>query len=75
MQAEKIYQVDKKHSWMIGDNTSDIEAGQRYGVRTILVKSGYGKEVIKKGEICPDYIKKDLYEAVCFILNMEEHNG
>lgn len=75
LQAEKIYQVDKNHSWMIGDNTSDIEAGQRYGVRTILVKSGYGKEVIKKGEICPDYIKKDLYEAVCFILNMEEHNG
>ncbi len=74
LQAEKIYQVDKNHSWMIGDNTSDIKAGQRYGIRTILVKSGYGKEVIKKREICPDYIKKDLYEAVCFILNMEGDN-
>lgn len=36
LQAEQDYEIDKAASWMIGDSASDIEAGQRYGVRTIL---------------------------------------
>jgi len=40
--AEQYYQVDKAHSWMIGDTLNDVKAGRNYGVRTVLVGTGYG---------------------------------
>lgn len=43
--AEQYFEVDKAHSWMIGDKLIDIKAGRNYGVHTILVGTGYGKEV------------------------------
>ena len=44
-QAEQYFQVDKAHSWMIGDKLIDVEAGKRFGVRTVLVGTGYGAKV------------------------------
>jgi histidinol-phosphate phosphatase family protein len=35
LQAEQDFAIDKSESWMIGDSESDVEAGQRYGVKTI----------------------------------------
>lgn len=34
--------IDKAHSFMIGDKRSDLEAGHNFGVRSILVGTGYG---------------------------------
>jgi histidinol-phosphate phosphatase family protein len=59
--------VELKNSWMIGDKSSDILAGQNAGTKTILVRTGYaGKE---KGTIPvkPDHIADNLYDAVQFI--------
>lgn len=39
LQAERDFAIDKKHSWMVGDSKTDVEAGERYGVRTILTES------------------------------------
>lgn len=39
LQAEKDFSIDKEASWMVGDNDADIEAGKRYGVRSILTES------------------------------------
>ena len=39
LQAEQEFEIDKSQSWMVGDGDSDVEAGQRYGVRTIHTKS------------------------------------
>ena len=36
LQAEQDYDIDKTASWMVGDSKSDVEAGTRYGVRSIL---------------------------------------
>lgn len=36
-QAEALFDVDRKRSWMIGDKLIDTEAGRNYGVRTVLV--------------------------------------
>lgn len=36
LQAERDFPIDKAASWMVGDNDTDVEAGCRYGVRTIL---------------------------------------
>lgn len=34
-------------SWMVGDRLSDLEAGAAAGCRTILVRTGYGSQVIE----------------------------
>ncbi len=39
LQAEQDFKIDKQHSWMVGDSDSDVEAGRRYGVRTIKTTS------------------------------------
>lgn len=39
LQAEQDFSIDKEHSWMVGDSETDVEAGKRYGVRTILTHS------------------------------------
>lgn len=43
-QAEQAFDIDKRRSWMIGDKLIDTRAGKNYGVRTILVGTGYGRE-------------------------------
>lgn len=35
LQAERDFEIDKPNSWMVGDSDSDVEAGRKYGVRTI----------------------------------------
>jgi histidinol-phosphate phosphatase family protein len=39
LQAEQRFDIDKTRSWMIGDSLSDEQAGQRYGIRTIVTTS------------------------------------
>lgn len=39
LMAEKDFDIDKRRSWMVGDSDTDVEAGKRYGVRTILTSS------------------------------------
>ena len=36
LQAERDFPIDRSASWMVGDSDTDVEAGRRYGVRTIL---------------------------------------
>ena len=35
LEAEKDFNISKSESWMIGDSDSDIEAGKRFGIKTI----------------------------------------
>ena len=38
LDAQKQFDIDMKHSWMVGDKKSDIEAGKKAGVgKTVLV--------------------------------------
>ena len=62
LQAETELGIDMEKSFMIGDRTSDIEAGKKLGLFSILVKTGYGKS-----DIIPDKICENLYEAAQFI--------
>ena len=55
----KKYDIDKESSYMIGDKTSDIKAGQGAGIKTILVKTGKaGKD--RKYDVKADYECEDL---------------
>jgi histidinol-phosphate phosphatase family protein len=67
-QACRDLSIDRRNSWMIGDTTSDIEAGRRAGIRTILLRTGYAGSDAKHA-IRPDYICPDLSDAVEWILD------
>lgn len=67
IKACERYGIDPKNSFMIGDKMTDIEAGKKIGCTTILVKTGYGGKD-KKHEIKPDFVTKDLLEAVDSII-------
>lgn len=73
--AEQYYQVDKAHSWMIGDKLIDIEAGKNYGIHTALVGTGYGTQVHReqgeKGEWPYDIFAETLMDAARAIIGRE----
>ncbi len=72
--AQQELHVDLAHSIFIGDKTSDMEAGRRAGMKTILVQSGFqGKDGEYPGE--PDYRAKDLLDAAHWILQQERSSG
>ena len=66
-QARDDLNIVLGESWMIGDSTRDILAAQNAGMKSILVQTGIaGKDGSYK--ITPDFIAKDLSEAVGLIL-------
>lgn len=65
--AEKDLNIDLKQSFIIGDKQSDINAGKIVGCKTILVLTGYGKE-LKNNDIRSDFIANNLYDAIKYIL-------
>lgn len=58
-QACSDYSIDMDKSFMVGDRAGDIITGQRMGLKTILLESGYGLERLE-ADVKPDYILKDL---------------
>ena len=46
--AIKKYNIDREKSYMIGDKISDIEAGFKSNLKTVLVKTGYGLKDMEK---------------------------
>jgi D-glycero-D-manno-heptose 1,7-bisphosphate phosphatase len=63
-------QFDKERTYFVGDKMSDLEAGKNFGVKTILVRTGYGAKTEKKltDALRPEHIVDNLKEAVPFIL-------
>lgn len=59
--AERLWDIDKKHSYMIGDSDSDIVAGKSFGVKTIRITDK------KRLEIEAEYACKSLLEAAIYI--------
>ena len=62
-QADRDYHIDMEHSYMIGDRGGDIMTGRKMGIKTVLLESGYGLENLEE-QVSPDYIFKDLRDAV-----------
>jgi D,D-heptose 1,7-bisphosphate phosphatase len=61
LQAKKELNIDFNNSIMIGDKFSDVEAGERLGMRSILVKTGHGLEELKTKEAKCE-VAETLYE-------------
>jgi D-glycero-D-manno-heptose 1,7-bisphosphate phosphatase len=72
-EAVKALDLDCAQSYMVGDRGLDIEFGHQIGTRAILVLTGYGKgewEYYRdQWKDRPDYVAKDLFEGVQWILN------
>ena len=66
-QACRDLGIGRQNSWMVGDTTSDVEAGRRAGVRTVLLRTGYAGSDAKHA-VRPDYIAPDLEDAIDWIL-------
>lgn len=57
--------LDRKNSYFVGDTERDTLAGHAFRVKTIAVLSGYAKRKdIEKWKVSPDFVAKDLLEAV-----------
>ena len=66
-QATEALGIDLSGSWMVGDNTTDIDAGRAAGVRTVRVATdGRGKPATE-GDA--EHTCRDLGEAAVYILS------
>lgn len=66
--ACRDFGIEKDGSWVVGDKSGDIESGKRFGLKTILVRTGYGRTLEEEGYREADYIADDLYQAVKTII-------
>lgn len=70
--AVKKHHFEPKLCFVIGDNKSDIELGRNIGATTILVRTGYGRQIEK--ELIPDYVVDNLEAALPIIKCVMELN-
>ncbi len=67
--AAKIYGIDPKTTYFIGDGKMDVIAGKKIGCKTILVLSGKSsRQDVEGWKDKPDYVFKDLLEAVKWLI-------
>ena len=62
-QACTDFDIDMNRSYMIGDRAGDILTGQRAGIKTVLLESGYGLARLEQN-VTPDYIFVDLRNVI-----------
>ncbi|MCS7053477.1 MAG: HAD family hydrolase [Ignavibacterium sp.] len=70
--ASEKYNIDLTKSYMIGDSESDILAAKNAGCKSILVKTGLGKETFNallSDNNLPNFVAENLKEASEFIIN------
>lgn len=69
-EAEKDLSIKLNQCLMIGDSVSDIEAGNRLYMDTMLVLTGRGQETLKKiSDKCVSFTVKNVYEGAKILLN------
>ncbi|MBK7704976.1 MAG: HAD family hydrolase [Acidobacteria bacterium] len=70
-QAATEFAIDLANSWMVGDKLLDVQLGFNAGIRTAMVKTGYGIVHGADLEREPDIIAENLLEVVAFILESD----
>jgi len=66
LKAAAELDIDLSRSYMVGDMLKDIEAGKKVGARGVLVRTGYGANIVRTD--MPAFIAEDVLEAVQWIL-------
>ncbi|MCK9273524.1 MAG: D-glycero-beta-D-manno-heptose 1,7-bisphosphate 7-phosphatase [Syntrophales bacterium] len=71
LQAAEDINIDLARSFMIGDMIKDIEAAENAGAKGILVKTGYGREIMSFPEAA--YVAEDVLDAVQWIRTVKDN--
>ncbi len=66
-EAQRDHDLDLSRSYFVGDKAIDIECGRNAGLRTILVKTGYGAN---ETYAAPDWMAEDFSAAADIILSV-----
>jgi len=69
--AAKQYAIDLNRSWMVGDRSTDVECGNRAGLRTIRIEPDHPAADPRSNWPKADYYACDLLAASRIILNGE----
>jgi len=65
----KGLEIDFKNTYFVGDSKLDVGAGKNMGCKTILLLTGKEDPAdVKNWKEAPDFIKRDLEEAVEWVL-------
>jgi len=62
--------IELNGSYFVGDGPDDILCGKNAGLKTVLVKTGYGVEsfsILQKQNIFPSFVAENIYDASKFI--------
>lgn len=75
LKAARDLNIDLELSYMVGDRFLDMAAAKKAGAKGILVRTGYGKELLQDDgpnkatpENKPDFIAEDILDAIRWIL-------
>ena len=76
IKAARKFNVDLSKSYIIGDSNVDVECGMNLNLKTILVKTGQGREslsILQKRNKLPTFVANNFLDACNFIQN--DFNG
>lgn len=73
LEAQRDFGIDLARSFFIGDKAIDIECGRHAGLRTILVKTGYGAAEAERAGA--NWVAEDFPGAAKIILGLNENAG
>ena len=66
--AAREFNLDLAQSYMVGDRTSDLQAGLNAGAQSVLVLTGVGRETLARNEVRPVHVAENLAAAADWIL-------
>jgi D-glycero-D-manno-heptose 1,7-bisphosphate phosphatase len=66
-QAMVDHGLDPRLAWVIGDKEVDVELGHAVGAKSVLVRTGYGRQF--ESDTKADFVADDLEAGVDLILN------
>lgn len=67
-EAKKKYDLDLKHSWVIGDHPCDVIMAKKSGCSSVYVLTGHGQKHLGQLKEKPDFIATSLLKATQYIL-------
>jgi D,D-heptose 1,7-bisphosphate phosphatase len=76
LKAAREFNVDLSKSYIIGDSIVDVECGMNLKLKTILVKTGQGREsfsILQKRNKLPTFVANNFFDACNIIKN--DFNG
>jgi D-glycero-D-manno-heptose 1,7-bisphosphate phosphatase len=71
-QAAKEFPIEIKNSWIIGDKWSDVQTGNNFGIKSILLKSGKSGSD-NQHQAQATYVAQDFLQAANFIIKFQNN--